>query len=266
MINRQFKKYILLISLIVILIATLYPFYFITDERLSLSEIIDRFYLNSHLKDYIRNILLFIPWGISLAASINHRKYSAWRIIAVNSIVSAILSSNIELAQILLPSRNSCLTDILFNSLGGTLGASLYCYHSQLFILFKAIITNNYRRVNLKFVLSVIVSYCSIVAAAVWLLVANVSLDNWDDDHYLAIGSEVNGKIGWDGYITSLYISDRDLDSTEVERAFSDRTFLTQQSSSIASFNFTREQQVYRDSNSQLPELVWQQTDQDRGV
>lgn len=257
MINRRQTKYILLISLIVIIVATLWPFNFITDRRLSLSEIIDRFYLTSHLKDYIRNTLLFIPWGISLAASTNSNKYSAWRIVVINFIVAAILSSNIELIQILLPSRYSCLTDIVFNSIGGALGACLYCGHSQLLVLFRGIITNDYRLVNLRFVLTIIVGYCSIVTAAVWLLVANVSLDNWDDDYYLAIGSEVNGKIGWQGYITSLYISDRDLNYTEIARAFSDSSFFTQLPSAIASFDFMREQQAYRDSNNQLPELVW---------
>ena len=259
MINRRKKNYILLIILIGITVATLYPFNFTIANHFSLPEIVEKFSLASNITDYVRNILLFIPVGIFLAASINSKKYSFFKRIVISFLVSIILSSNIELLQILLPTRNSCLCDIICNSIGGTLGAILYCYRENIFALVNAIVTNNYEQVSWQFLLTVVIGYCLTLTVAIWLLIANVSLNNWNDDYYLAVGNEVNGKIGWDGYITSLYISDRDLNPDEIAKAFSKtHTFFVQLPSSIASFVFIPEQQTYRDLNQQLPELVWQ--------
>jgi glycopeptide antibiotics resistance protein len=62
---------ILLVSILLILFTTLLPFNFVFPENLSLEFIIDRFTKHSSWTDLLANLLLFIPFGLSLAALLN---------------------------------------------------------------------------------------------------------------------------------------------------------------------------------------------------
>lgn len=63
------------------------------------------------------NVILFLPFGILLASLMRGR----WRLVAI--IVCVAVSAGIELGQLLfLPNRYPSLSDLLTNSLGGTLG------------------------------------------------------------------------------------------------------------------------------------------------
>lgn len=260
MIIRRSWIYLLLIaSLSGIWVATISPFNFVVPKYLSFYNIIEKFHFATNIKDYVRNILLFMPLGISLAGSIASKKYHYWQILTASFFISAILSCNIELIQILLPSRTSSLSDIACNSIGGVLGASLYCWRRDIINLIRGILTNNYNQVNLKFLVIIILGYCGTVTLGMGLLLNNINLSNWDDNYPLAIGSEVSGKITWKGYITSLYICDRSLKYPEVTQAF-DKThsFFSQIPNLVTSFVFLDYQKTYQDNSQQLPDLLWQ--------
>jgi len=117
----------LIASLSAIVAATISPFNFTIPTGFSYEYILDKFRFGSTLKDYWQNILLFLPFGISLAVAILRQRLVNRPIaIAIISVTSILLSSTIEMTQLLLPSRVSNLSDIICNSLGGILGGIIY--------------------------------------------------------------------------------------------------------------------------------------------
>ena len=258
--SRRWGWLLLVASLSCICVATIFPFKFVIPEGLSGQFIIEEFNFGSSVKDYLQNILLFIPLGISLGIILTPKQPKVW-IILGSLFTSAILSTTIELTQFLLPTRVSNLTDIIYNSLGGTLGGVLYYWRIHIIQFFSGILTGNPHKLSLKSLLIAIVSYCSLVVLGIWVLLISVNLSNWDENYYLAIGNEVTGDRPWNGYIHSIYISDRSLNSSEVVTAFKQTdSFFFQLPSLVTSLVFHDYRNHYQDQSQQLPDLRWQKT------
>lgn len=259
MLSRSFwYRFLFIFSLIGICFVTISPFDFSILERLSWQAIAKQFFYTTNPKDYVRNILLFIPLGIGCAGIINFKKHSL-SIIFYSLLFSVLLSSTIEFIQILLPSRVSSISDIICNGLGGLTGACLCCYRQNFVNLIKAVFTRNYRQINFKFILAIIVSYYGIIIVAIAIIINNINLDNWNEKYHLSIGSEVTGQAAWKGYITSLYICDRALNDSEIIPAFAHtHSFFSQLSNLITSLVFLDYRQSYSSHIQQLPDFVWQ--------
>lgn len=74
--------------------------------------------------DFLQNILLFLPLGFLIA---DGRPQDGPRALVIRAaILSFLLSSLIECAQVRIPGRYPSFWDIGFNSLGGLLGAALH--------------------------------------------------------------------------------------------------------------------------------------------
>lgn len=212
--NVKYRRwyYVLLIaSLSAIGVATIYPFNLTIPEHLSIKSILATFNYSSSVKDYVQNVLLFIPLGISLAAIASHQRYSTKAIIIFGCLLSAVVSSTVELTQLFLPIRVSNLTDIVCNSLGGLVGGVLYCWRRDLSEFAIGVVKADPSRLSLKSLGLAIFGYCTIVAVAIWFLIINANLSNWNENFYLAIGNEITGDRPWNGHLNSLYLSDRSL-------------------------------------------------------
>jgi len=129
---RNWRYWLLLASLSCIAIATLSPFEFELPPGLSVQYIIENFKFGSSVKDYWQNMLLFMPWGISLGAIAQQRKFRLEFCLLLCLLISGVLSSIVELSQMFLPTRISNLTDIICNSLGGGIGGILFCWRSNI--------------------------------------------------------------------------------------------------------------------------------------
>lgn len=218
--DRQWSYLLFFASLSCIFVATISPFEFVYPQGFSGQFVIEEFNFGSSISDYLQNIFLFISWGISLAAILNRHKKRFWIILLFSALVSALLSFSIELTQFFLPSRVSNLTDIIYNTLGGSFGGILYRWRIDIICFITAILTGNLKQLSLKFLLLTIVGYCSIAILGIWVLLVSVNLSNWDDNYYLAIGNEVTGDRPWQGSIRSLYICDRSFNPSEVIQVF----------------------------------------------
>ncbi|MCC0175599.1 VanZ family protein [Waterburya agarophytonicola K14] len=261
MISPKTRYYILLIgSLVAIATVTIYPFNFIIPEKLYWIDVVEKFHVFTNVKDYIRNILLFISFGIAWGGILNYKKYDRGEIILFAFLLSAMLSTNIELIQILLPSRTSSLSDIACNSLGGLSGSSLYCWRKDFSNLINGTITRQYQQINLKFLATIILGYCGTIICAFTLFVNSINLNNWNNDAYLSLASEVTEQIFWQGYITSLYICDRSLNTQEIDQAFHrTHSFFSTLPNSIVSLLLLDYRSSYGDNNQQIPNLHWHQ-------
>ncbi|MEM7593961.1 MAG: VanZ family protein [Cyanobacteria bacterium P01_A01_bin.83] len=243
------------------MVATISPFDFLVTDKLSWQYIINEFKFGSNLKDYWQNILLFISWGFGIAAIISRNQKSPILVVLACFVASATLSITVEITQLFLPSRVSNLTDIICNTIGGTIGGVLYYYQRNIIKFFLAIITGNIEQLSLKSIVKVFVIYCSLIALAITILFNSVNLNTWDD-YYLAIGNEISGDRPWRGYLNNLYISDRAFNIDQVKTALEQANTLKQDYSSISAASFNYSESVYRDQNNLLPDLYWQKTDQ----
>lgn len=259
--NRSLRwgNLLFLASLVAIIIATTSPFNFQIPAGFSEEFLRQKFEFGGSVKDYWQNILLFIPLGISVAIISTGKQLSTPAILAVACLVSILTSSAVEIIQLSLSSRVSNLTDIICNSLGGTLGAFLYFWRSNIAQFLRGIIYRDSNRLSLKSLLIAIASYCSIVLVMVLALLANVNLSNWDDNFYLAIGNEVTGDRPWNGQISNLYISDRGFNQSQVQQTFTEADILFAQLPDLVTFiNFTTGASSYQDPTRHLPNLLWQ--------
>ena len=246
-------SYLLLIaSLSVIGVATIYPFRFVIPEGFSVKSIAGAFEYSSIVKDYAQNVLLFIPLGVSIAAIAGRQRLGIWSILS-GFFIAAAVSTTVELTQLFLPTRVSNLTDIICNSLGGLVGAALYYWHIDLIKFAIAVIKVDRHRLSLKSLSIAIASYCTIVAMAIWILLVNANLSNWDEDFYLTIGNEITGDRPWNGYLNSLYISDRSLEQSQLTTN-PDR-FLSHSDDVIVSLKSTGEDPSLQ--NSEHFDLFW---------
>jgi len=67
--------------------------------------------------EFAANILMFVPLGFLLALLFRHPWYG--------TVLAIVLSAGVEIAQIVIPSRQASLRDILSNGIGAALGAFL---------------------------------------------------------------------------------------------------------------------------------------------
>ncbi|MBW4535918.1 MAG: VanZ family protein [Pleurocapsa minor HA4230-MV1] len=248
-------------SLAAIVIATTSPFNFQIPAGFSgqFPFLLQKFEFGGSVKDYWQNILLFIPLGISLASISARKQLSTPAILAVACLGSILTSSAVEIIQLSLSSRVSNVTDIICNSLGGTIGALLYFWRSNLAQLLKGIIYRDSNRLSLKSLLIAIASYCSLVLVMVLTLLANVNLANWDDNFHLTIGNEVTGDRPWNGQISNLYISDRGFNQSQVQQTLIEPdTFFAQSPDLVTFVKFTAGASSYQDRSHHLPKLLWQ--------
>lgn len=258
---RRWDWLLLVASLSCIFAATISPFNFVLPEGFSWQFIIEEFNFVSSIKDYFQNILLFIPLGISLGIILTPTQQKIGIILCIIFFTSALLSTSVELTQFLLPSRISNLTDIIYNTLGGILGGVLYYWRTHIIHFFNGVLTANPHKLSLKSLLVAIASYCTLILFGIWVLSISVNLTNWDEDYYLAIGNEVSGDRPWNGYIKSLYISDRSLNYSEVVQSFDHNdSFFSQLPSLVTSLVFLDHRNSYQDQSQQLPDLTWQKT------
>jgi len=96
--------------ILVILLLTLNPLYFVMPEKIS-------FTFRSGLTNLLSNIVLFVPFGYLYRLTIQRR--GAF-------ILGFSFSLSIELIQLFIPARTPSVIDILANTLGAGLGAMLY--------------------------------------------------------------------------------------------------------------------------------------------
>lgn len=128
--KRTFIKISTIIYILVILLATTFPYDFSFDLISSLgrraSNIVDVFQNSTDFFDQSLNILLFLPFGFLRYWYCFIKKAPLILGFFYALLHSFSLSCSVETLQLLLPSRVPTLFDIFTNTLGGFIGALLF--------------------------------------------------------------------------------------------------------------------------------------------
>ena len=254
------SKFLILVifSILVVLVATLYPFNFALPDNISKRELVNSFDNNSFFSDQVNNVLLFLPFGFGLTGLLQRRKTKLILQLIAVTLASAALSSTVELLQILVPSRTPTPADIFNNSFGGFLGLiCFYIWNSQ---SFKAILqriesskaSNSISKITLFFTGYIILIFLITIP---WQ--ATTSLSGWNPNFPLIIGNEKTANRGWEGYISELNITNQALSQNQVKQIFSQsNSFQNSTDSLIAAYEFTGEG-PYKDKSGKQPDLLW---------
>jgi glycopeptide antibiotics resistance protein len=121
-----------LLSLLVILACTLFPFH-IHFSKSSFNSVWDVLIIGvgpDRGPDIVENVLLFLPWGFTLTGYCAQRRLGSLARFAAVLLLSGGISYAIEVIQLFIPERFSSLTDVISNVAGGGLGFvcySLWC-------------------------------------------------------------------------------------------------------------------------------------------
>ena len=248
------SQFLVIISIVAVIIATLYPFNFFSIDNFSLQKIFASFDNSSFLKDIVNNILLFIPLGFSSTAFLRQIKINPISKLFILIIISAGLSLSVEILQVFLPSRSPTPADIINNTIGGVVGIiCFYLWHSESFIhilaaLKKSTVKNYTAKITLLLFGYIFLSFLILIP---WQSITNLS--NWDLNYPLLLGNETTGDRPWQGYISEVKIADKAVHKNDI---FDSKNYLTAIGDSlIGSYQLT-EGKSYLDSNGQLPEFL----------
>lgn len=267
---------IFLVSTLIIIFATLLPFNFVFPDSLSLEFIIDRFTKHSSWQDFFENLLLFLPFGFSLATLLDRNQLSRSSTIIIVAILSLFLSSSVELLQVFLPSRAPTSVDLFSNSLSGFLGSLIFygirntlkqtpaTFLISLYQWFKPLL-------SLPGLTLVLTGYVITVCLLLWNVQTVTQLNNWDESFPLIIGNELTEDRAWEGQISQVCISNQAASTTQVAQLLSEGNSCEPIADSlIADYEFTELQNNYSDKTGNLPDLEWIDTPSeevnDRGI
>ncbi len=246
-------------SLLLVLFTTLFPFNFYFKNGFSVKEIADSFDNSSSLIDQLGNVLLFLPLGFGLTCLLQTRRLGATAKLAIVLIVSAGLSSTVEVLQAFLPSRAPTLSDIFTNSFGGFMG--FLCFHLWKFKILNctsALIKKSKDCLSIKKLTAGFIGYMVLTFLISSALPSTANLRNWDPNFPLLLGNEQTGDRPWQGYVSEFYMADRAISEEEVARAFSDKSFFASIGDSLVADYRLTGKGSYRDQTGHLPDLSWQ--------
>ncbi len=240
------------ISVLLVLFMTLYPFNFSSQPGFSVQYLLSYLYHPSNYSDFLVNIILFVPFGLSLTYLLFKKKLRGIGTLIVILLASFCLSFTVETLQIFLPSRTSTVSDILSNSLGGGLGFLG-------FYLLKLVVFNPvYKFFSLRVLTVCFISYATLTFIMSIPLAITTNLDNWNSNFPLLLGNEKTGNRPWNGYIFELYIVDRAISKTEVLRVFYRELSVSDFQDNLVAFYQFNGQGSYPEKTGNLPNLSWQ--------
>jgi glycopeptide antibiotics resistance protein len=245
-------------SLLLILFSTLFPFDFSFQNGFSIKEIVESFSNTSDLSDQIGNILLFMPLGFGLSGLLPAKRLGVTAKFAIVLLISASLSSTVEVLQAFLPLRASTISDIVTNTLGGGLG--FLCFHlwrNTIISYALTLMEKSKKALSSKKLTAGFIGYIVLVCLISVALPGTMNLKNWDTTFPLLLGNEKTGNRPWQGSISELYIVDRAISQQEIARAFSDKRSFAGIGDSLVGFYQLTEQGGYHDRSGHLPDLVW---------
>ncbi|MGC9527581.1 MAG: VanZ family protein, partial [Limnospira sp.] len=249
---------ILFFSLILVLFGTLLPFNFSVNEPISLTVLARQFITKTTGEDVVANLFFFVPFGFGLSAYLYPRKLDRWGSLITVAIASCLLSVTVEMIQIFLPSRFPTLSDIILNTLGGTLGflfLKIWLKYSYKIRFFKKLQLFLSRESVVKIIIF------SGWGLTILLLLASqylTRLNNWNLDFPLTIGNEADGDRPWDGRVEQVCWLDRAVPANQIDEFFG--TSCPQIDGRFAVFYPFVGTAPFADEYSHLSDLVWKGT------
>ncbi len=250
---------IVICSILLILVATLFPFNFTLEDKLSLSAIIGRFkQTTTFLSDQIKNVFLFLPLGFGLMCWLQRTRIGTIAKLATVVFISFNLSLLVEILQVFLPSREPTFADIFNNTFSGLLGClCFYFWNFKIINNISILLDKNRKNFSSKQLTAIFAIYIALafLIPIPWQSITNLS--NWNLDYPLLLGNEKSGNRPWQGFISEAYIADRAISKEEVAKVFADKNGLNSIGRNLIAHYQLNDVNNYSDRTGNLPDLIW---------
>lgn len=247
---------IVISSIVIILVATLFPFDF-SFQNGSVARIISKFkHTSTHLSDQIKNLFLFLPLGFGLMCLFHNSRLGTITKPVIVLFISFILSTSVEVLQAFTPSREPTIADIYNNTLSGFIGIiCFYLWNSQIISYLAKNIGKNKTTFDNQQLTAIFFAYIALTFLMPIALYNTTNLSNWNLDYPLILGNETTGDRPWRGYISDVYIADRAISKEEVANIFANKT-LTNLGNSLVAYYPLSLQNSFSDRTGNLPHLT----------
>ena len=245
---------IVICSILIILVATLYPFDFSFENGFTLTRIIGKFkQTTTHLSDQIKNLFLFLPFGFGLMCWLHTRRVGTIPKLIIVLASSCILSLFVEVLQAFTPLREPTVADIFNNTFSGVLG--IICFYIWNYKVLERLTILLNKKVSDQRLIAIIVGYIAVSLLIPIGLQSTTNLSNWNLDFPLILGNEKSGDRAWRGYISDVYIADLAISTEEVAKVFADKNSINGLGSLVAYYPLNGED-GYSDRTGNLPDLT----------
>jgi len=216
---------IVVVSVLVILAATLFPYdFYLGEMSWTLSDRLQQVGIVktvNFLVNILGNILLFVPLGFGLTCLAQQRRLAGKTIPMVVVATGCFISLGVESLQIFLPTRFPSVLDVVTNSTGTFIG--LVVFRSWGPIMLGGIAACLERAKELLSLKGVVMSFLGYTGLAFVLSMAlqqKTNLSDWDDTFPLLIGNEQTANRPWRGNVFRLQIANRAISKEEVAQTF----------------------------------------------
>jgi len=252
---------ILIAAIAGILFLTLYPFRFVATADLPGGS--SPFLLGTAGKTKLfanfLNILLFVPFGFGLSATLNSRVKSLKKILLLVLIAGALLSYCIEFLQLYIPPRDSGWEDVYTNTIGAVVGCIAFLLSGKVVarilsgceFVFESWLTP--RRIT-----ALLLTYFGIWYAVSASLQRETRLTNWEPETLLLVGNDASGRLAstWKGTVLRLQLWDRALPDDVARQVAAGEMPEGAQTGLLGAVEFSG-MPPYRDLKQFLPALSW---------
>jgi VanZ family protein len=248
---------IVICSILLILVATLFPFDFSFQDG-SIAQIISKFkHTSTHLSDQIKNLFLFLPLGFGLMCLFHNRRLRTIAKPIIVLLISFSLSLFVEILQAFTPSREPTIADIYNNTLSGFIGIiCFYLWKSQIISYTAKVIEKNKTTFSIKQLTAIFLAYIALIFLMPFALHNTTNLSNWNLDYPLLLGNETTGNRPWRGYISDVFIADRAISKEEVAKILDNKNSLNNLGNSLVAYYPLSLQDGYSDRTGNLPDLT----------
>ncbi len=209
---RHLANLMIVVSLLVVLGTTLYPFDFTfedMDKRWSpfVSPKVES--LRSMRDDIVTNVILFFPIGVSFGILVVRRRIRFVPGFLAVTLGGALLSLAVELLQLLLPFRYASFLDVATNTVGAAIGYIVYTVTARpLYRMLRQAV----ERGNAGYASGWLVAAYCIYLLGVLLMTAPLQQSSLTNEfnkfsYPLVVGNEPTGDRAWSGRVHDLIIT-----------------------------------------------------------
>jgi glycopeptide antibiotics resistance protein len=215
--------FVFYIALLLIALLTLFPYQVLPEEATSNRQGPFWMWLFEKVpsgKDFVANILLFVPFGFALAWRLE-RLLGWFAALWVTVFASFLFTFSIELTQVFMPSRTSSWYDVAANTMGGTIGWLMFrVLGGYIERILSTLLTGFYGVFRARFLGGFFVAYALVAVVVTIPLNRMTILRNWDDALPLFVGNTSPNPFGWRGSVFEIAFADRYMGTVEAERVF----------------------------------------------
>lgn len=214
--------------------------------------------------DAFLNVLLFIPYGLGLAAQINARR-RALATVAIAFATGALLSYVIEFLQLYVPQRDSGWNDVITNSIGALIGAVVFQVCGLAVLRFLRNVETGVEAFATKRNAAI----ASLLYFAVWFAASAhfqraARLANWSSNAILLVGNSSPVRLSprWKGEVYQLEFWDRALSGRFSQQLTALGNMRSPNPIALAAYDFSGSP-PFADQDHHLPALDWVSIDTD---